>query len=118
MRLSQTLSILGTDLKFNTMTFDEYYKFYLEKHQNPQSRLLHFAGQVATMVYFFCVIFFAIVSSVSLWWLLLTPLIVYPFAVPGHYLFEKNHPAFFSSNFLYAKAADVRMCWDMLRGKI
>lgn len=100
------------------MTFEEYYQFYLEKHKHPQNRLLHFAGQVATWSYLLFVLFFALVGSVSLWWVLLTPFIVYPFAVPGHFLFEGNKPAFFSSNFLYAKAADTKMCWDMLRGKI
>jgi hypothetical protein len=100
------------------MTFSEYYPFYLSKHQNPHNRLFHLAGQVATWTYFALVLFFALVAGVSLWWLLLTPFIVYPFAVPGHLIHEGNKPAFLSSNPIYAKMADVKMCYEMLRGRI
>ena len=100
------------------MTFNEYYQFYLSKHNHPTNRLFHLVGQAATWSYFVAMLSLGIVGVMSFWWLLLTPFVVYPFAVPGHYLYEGNKPAFFSSNPIYAKLADIRMCFDMLRGKI
>lgn len=100
------------------MDFNAYYQFYLSKHTNKWCRRCHFMGQVATIFFVLIVILHMFVASP---WagllLLLTPFVVYPFAVAGH-LFEGHLPAFFSSNPLYAKAADARMCWDMLTGKI
>lgn len=100
------------------MNFEEYYQFYLSKHTNKWNRRCHFLGQIATILFVVLVVLHAFwVSPWALLLLLLTPFVVYPFAVPGH-LFEGQLPAFFSSNPLYAKAADARMCWDMLTGKI
>jgi len=42
---------------------------------------------------------------------------VYPFAWSGHFFFEKNKPAAWSTP-LKAKACDWKMMWDMLRGRI
>jgi hypothetical protein len=52
-------------------------------------------------------------------WLLLvlSPVVVYPFAWSGHYFFEKNSPAEFS-NPLWAKLCDWIMLKDILIGKI
>ena len=52
-------------------------------------------------------------------WLLLifTPFVIYPFAWSGHYFFEKNEPAAFSSP-LRAKISDWMMFRDILLGKI
>lgn len=100
------------------MKFSEYYQFYLAKHQDVRNRRFHLAGQVATWVYFLTMLALAVSGSASWLWLLLTPFVVYPFAVPGHYLYEGNKPAFFSSSPLYAKLADMKMCWEMLTGKL
>lgn len=98
--------------------FEEYYKFYLGKHQNRWCRRFHFAGQVATFLFLAAVLASAVTETwMALLFLPLTPFIVYPFAVFGH-LFEGEWPAFFSSNPLRAKRADLRMCWDMLRGRL
>lgn len=100
------------------MNFEDYYLFYLSKHQNRLCRRLHFAGQVATLAFVACVAAHACwAGAESLWLLLAAPFVVYPFAVAGH-LFEGQMPAFFSSNPLYAKLADLRMCWEMLTGTI
>ena len=94
--------------------FDEYYQLYLSKHQRPLNRLCHVLGNVATIAYAIGVC----VSSMSLWWLLLTPLVVYPPAVLGHLLFEGSMPAFLSGNPLYAKLSDWRMIYDMAHGRL
>jgi len=51
------------------------------------------------------------------WFLILTPLVVYPFAWSGHYFFEKNQPAAFKDP-VKAKISDWMMLLDILRGKI
>jgi hypothetical protein len=100
------------------MNFDDYYAFYLSRHQNRWCRRFHLLGQIATWSFVAIVLFHTFVISYWLaFLLLLAPFVVYPFAVSGH-LFEGQLPAFFSSNPLKAKLADLRMCWDMLRGRI
>ena len=94
--------------------FDEYYQFYLSKHQKPLNKFCHLLGNLATVSFVVVVVMF----ELSLWWLLLTPFVVYPIAVVGHLLFEGSMPAFFSSNPLYAKMADWRMMFEWLTRKI
>tara|TARA_B100000927_G_C16338669_1_gene418362 strand:+ start:132 stop:422 length:291 start_codon:yes stop_codon:yes gene_type:complete len=89
------------------MTFKQYYRHYLSLHKNPKTRLLHFVGQIFTIL-------FVIYSlNYSYWLLLLAPLVVYPFAWSGHYFFEKNKPAALK-NPLYAKMSDWVMFKDIL----
>jgi len=95
-------------------SFEEYYQFYLSKHTKPINKFFHLLGNVSTIAFVVSVFVF----NLSLWWLLLTPFVVYPLAVVGHLLFEGNMPAFFSSNPLYAKMADWRMMFEWLTGKI
>ena len=94
------------------MTFKEYYTYYLSLHQNKWNRRLHVVGQLFTIVYIAMVIYLG-------WWFLLVfaPIIVYPFAWSGHFIFEKNTPAAFS-NPLWAKACDWMMLKDIIMGKI
>tara|TARA_R110000744_G_scaffold11217_3_gene34249 strand:- start:654 stop:818 length:165 start_codon:yes stop_codon:yes gene_type:complete len=49
--------------------------------------------------------------------LLLAPLVVYPFAWSGHYFFEKNEPAAFKNPW-YAKMSDLVMLKDWILGRI
>ena len=94
------------------MTIEEYYQYYLTLHQNKWCRLLHFIGQVVT------ILFVSIVIYAQLWWLLLiTPFVVYPFAWAGHFFFEKNKPAAWH-NPIKAKICDWIMCRDMIMGRI
>lgn len=91
---------------------NEYYQYYLTLHQNAWCRRLHVLGQLVTISYvLFCLLGHR--------WLLilLTPLIIYPFAWSGHYFFEKNKPAAFSSP-LRAKLADWMMLRDYFLGKV
>lgn len=95
------------------MNFKDYYHYYLALHQNLYTRWLHCAGNIVTLFF----VAFIFMSGVSLWWLLLTPFIVYPFAWSGHFFFEKNKPAAFSTP-IRAKIADLKMMCDVMRGKI
>jgi hypothetical protein len=92
---------------------DEYYKFYLSKHQNSTNRYMHVIGNIFTIFFIIMVI-----SSYSLLWLLLAPFIVYPFAFLGHIFFEGSIPALFSSNPIKAKLADIRMCYNVFMRKL
>ena len=95
------------------INFEKYYKEYLELHQHWATRYLHCVGNVATISFMLVIL----TSNLSWLWLLLAPLVVYPFAWSGHFFFEKNKPAAFSSPW-YAKLADWRMMWDLFRGKL
>ena len=94
------------------MNLNDYYQYYLTLHQNKWCRRLHLVGQIATILF----VVFCILNKA--WWALVaTPFIVYPFAWSGHYFFEKNKPAAFSSP-MKAKICDFLMIKDMLTGKI
>tara|TARA_Y100001935_G_scaffold110366_1_gene91599 strand:+ start:3898 stop:4191 length:294 start_codon:yes stop_codon:yes gene_type:complete len=94
------------------MSLSQYYDYYITLHQNPKCRLLHFLGQVAT------IIFLLYIFLKKVWIMLpLVPFIVYPFAWSGHYFFEKNEPAAFS-NPIYAKISDWIMFKDILLGRL
>ena len=95
------------------MDFNNYYKEYLKLHTHWANRYLHVVGNVVTLGFVLAVS----QSSASYWWLLLAPFIVYPFAWSGHFFFEKNKPAAFSSP-LYAKMSDWKMMWDITRGRL
>jgi hypothetical protein len=95
------------------MRFKTYYNHYLALHTRLITRLLHCAGNIATIAFIIGVF----MQDLSWWWLLLTPFVVYPFAWTGHFFFERNEPAAFKDPLL-AKLSDWRMMWDMLRGKL
>ena len=94
---------------------DEYYRQYLDNHNHPKVRLMHFIGQILTILFIVYVIY------IQQWLLLLiSPFVVYPFAVSGHVVFGKsgNKPSFYKMSFLQAKWCDVKMFIDILRGKL
>jgi hypothetical protein len=94
------------------MTFKKYYEYYLTLHQNKTNRRLHIVGQ--------CVTLLTLVGAILLksWLLLLlTPVVIYPFAWTGHLFFEKNSPAAWSKP-LWAKACDWVMLKDVLTRKL
>ena len=102
------------------ITFNDYYQYYLSRHQNRNCRRMHFLGQLATLIFVILM-----VINQTWWYLLLTPLIVYPFAIPGHH-FEKEAPAFADNPFnipvwkrlWYSKLSDFKMIYGMLTGKL
>jgi hypothetical protein len=94
------------------MNTQQYYKHYLNLHQNKWCRRLHVLGQITTLCFLFVIV------KLKIWSLLiLAPFVIYPFAWSGHFFFEKNRPAAFS-NPLLAKACDWIMFKDWLLGRI
>jgi len=93
------------------MLFKDYYKHYLTLHQNIWNRRMHVVGQLVTIIY----IMMCLTRAPML--LIFAPFVVYPFAWSGHYFFEKNKPAAFSSP-MWAKACDWIMLKDWILGRI
>ena len=94
------------------MKFKNYYSHYLTLHQNRWCRRFHILGNVMTLLYI------GLVMQLGAWWFLLAaPLVVYPFAWTGHFLFEKNTPAAWSHP-IKAKVCDWKMMWDTFTGKL
>lgn len=94
------------------MNMKEYYEMYLSLHKNKICRRLHVLGQFMTIAWVVGCFYFG-----YYWFLILTPLVVYPFAWSGHYFFEKNQPAAFKDP-VKAKISDWMMLFDIIRGKI
>lgn len=92
-------------------TLKEFYKFYLEEHNNKINRSLHFIGTAGVVL---LVLFFAI--TLNWLYLICTPLVGYGFAWVGHFFFEKNKPATFQYP-LYSLASDFILFYDIIRGK-
>lgn len=95
------------------LTFDSYYRdIYLPRHRKAATKAWHLIGLIATALYL------GVCISHSFWaGLILAPFVVYPFAWTSHVLLEDNKPAAWSNPF-YAKAADIVMCYQLLRGKL
>ena len=90
------------------MTISEYYKYYLTLHEHPKCKLLHFIGQLVTIVFSVWVLYN------WCWYLIpIIPFIIYTFAWSGHYFFENNEPAAFH-NPIKAKISDWIMFKDIL----
>jgi hypothetical protein len=73
---------------------------------------LHLIGLAVAVATCVCALF------TPLWWLCVFAfLAVYPFAWAGHFFFERNTPATWK-NPLLAGLSDLRMTWDICRGKL
>ena len=93
------------------MTISKYYKYYLTLHEHPKCKLLHFIGQVVTLL------FMATILYNSYWYLIIiVQFVIYPFAWSGHYFFEKNKPAAFNEP-IKAKISDWIMFKDIILGR-
>ena len=93
-------------------SFSAFYQEYLTLHQNKTCRRLHLLGMAVALVIFIVALF------TSYWmWSVLAPVLIYPFAWTGHLVFEKNTPATWSNPW-YSVLADLRMTWDIVRGRI
>ena len=73
------------------MSITEYYQYYLTLHKNPKCRLLHFIGQLVTIIYTVWILYN--------WYWFIIPFI--PFKRP-----------------IYAKISDWMMFIDIIRGKV
>lgn len=76
---------------------------------------MHMAGVVATILWIITALNQPMISGILM--LLASPFVVYPFAWTSHALFENNKPLAFT-NPLWAKVADLRMCWEVVTGKL
>ena len=88
----------------------KYYTQYKKLHQNKMNIALHIIGNITTLVFIAACLY-----TQEFWFLLVAPIIVYPFAWAGHYFFEKNVPAAFS-NPIKAKLSDWKMMRELLNG--
>lgn len=89
-----------------------FWDIYMPAHTKPLTKLMHLAGLMSTLLYVILISIYA-----SLFLLLATPFVVYPFAWSAHFFVEKNKPLAFK-NPLYAKACDIMMCAGILTGFI
>jgi hypothetical protein len=89
----------------------EFYPYYLEEHQDPTTRKLHFFG--TTLVILFLILFFITLNP---WYFLCAPVSGYFFAWIGHFFFEKNKPATFKYPG-YSLLSDFILFWHILTGK-
>lgn len=108
------------------MSYDDYYRdVYLPVHTKWWTRFCHLVGNVCTLG---CL-------AAALWWISMgswlglvllaaTPFVIYPIAIPSHYLFEGSPPAVLGGKDsvpyqpLKAKYSDWRMCFEWLTGKL
>lgn len=95
--------------KYKSLT--TFYPYYLEEHQNPTCRILHFIGTGLLFLILAASIFTGNYS-----WLIAIPFVGYGFAWVGHFFFEKNKPATFQYPF-YSLASDFMLFFDLLTGK-
>lgn len=88
----------------------EFFPFYLQEHQDPMSRKLHFLGTSLILLW----LILAVLTG-DPWWLILIPLVGYGCAWVGHAFYERNRPATFKYP-LYSLASDFILFWRLLTG--
>ena len=93
-------------------SFADFYPYYLQEHQDPTCRLLHFMGSWLVLAVIAIAIY--TVQWVFLW---LTPVIGYGFAWAGHFFYEHNKPATFKYP-IYSLMGDWVMFKDIIIGKV
>ncbi len=93
-------------------SFSEFYQEYMQAHQHPMCRRLHFIGTILGA--FFFVIF---ILSWNFAWLVFAFIVGYGLAWSGHFFFEKNEPMSFRNPF-YSFIADWVMLKDLCAGKL
>jgi hypothetical protein len=94
-------------------TFEEFWPIYLQAHQDPKTRGLHFAGTGAGILV-------GGIGLLAMWKptaILAGFIIAYTFAWIGHALFEHNRPATLSHP-LWSLRGDIRMFWLWLTGRL
>lgn len=99
-------------MKERFSSFSEFWPYYLGEHRNRLCRALHYAGSMSALS---CLAAFAVTLNPVF---LLAGLISgYGPAWVGHFFVEHNRPATFTYP-LWSLAADYRMLWCFLRGRI
>lgn len=92
-------------------TLKEFYPYYLQEHQNPTCRKLHFIGTGLL----FLILGYAVISG-NYSWLLAIPVVGYGFAWVGHFFFEKNKPATFKYP-VFSLVSDFKLFFDFFLGR-
>jgi hypothetical protein len=94
------------------MTFRDFWPEYVRLHRHPSTRVLHAIGSLAPPL-------LAAVAVVrgNAWWLAASPVVAYGLAWFSHFVIEHNRPATFD-HFWLSLAADYKMCWLMLTGRM
>ena len=100
-------------------SFEEFWPFYVSQHLHPSTRRCHALGVGLGLTS----LALAVVTG-TLWMALGLPLFAYGFAVPAHYVWEKNRPALLGGRraFVWAIGSDarqfVRFCTGRLEGDV
>ena len=94
-------------------SFTDFWPHYLAEHSHPTCRLLHVTGGVLAWS---CVALSPLYPPL----LLAAPLVGYPLSWLGHFLYERNRPASWSSPkyFAWSFVAGQKMNWLVLTGGI
>ncbi len=92
-------------------SWQAFYPFYLQEHQHPVSRILHFTGTGLIALWLALAL-----TTGNAWWAVLIPVGGYGFAWVGHYFFERNRPATFRYP-LYSLGSDFVLFWHLLTGR-
>lgn len=92
-------------------TYKDFYRYYLEQHQRPLTKIFH---SVSTLLVF-GVICYVIQSGKErfLWY---CPIFGYGMTWFSHLVFEKNTPTGFRYP-IWSLISDVRMVFELLTGK-
>jgi len=93
-------------------SYSEFWPFYLREHGKPETRALHYAGNIASIV----ALIWAIVTQ-NWWWLVAVPVLGYALAWIGHFFIEKNKPATFEAP-VWSLISDYRMTGLFLIGRL
>lgn len=93
-------------------SFSEFYPYYLQEHQHPVCRALHYCGSSLVLL----ILAYAVFTS-QWQWLWVMPVAGYGFAWVGHFFVEHNKPATFSYPF-YSLLGDWVMFAEFLSGRL
>jgi hypothetical protein len=93
-------------------SFKEFWPSYVDAHRSPVNRALHVIGTTLAI----CALIAAVVKE-SWLYALAAPVLAYGCAWVGHFLFEHNRPATFTSPF-YSLLGDLRMYGLTLTGRM
>jgi hypothetical protein len=92
--------------------YRQFFRFYLEEHSKPQTRILHVVGTVLGLA----IAVLAVVLKHPLY-ILAWPVISYGFAWTSHFLVEHNRPATFGHP-LWSLMGDFHMLGLMVTGRL
>ena len=92
-------------------SFKEFYPYYLEEHKLPRTKLFHFIGTLAAILFLI-----ALAYTHNSLFTLGALLSGYGAAWISHFFVEKNKPATFKYP-LYSFLGDYRMFFEILIGK-